>query len=50
MSVVHRLASTLAVVVLSGIIPQPADAQSITAAGDISSPPGARAATGAPPT
>jgi Calcineurin-like phosphoesterase len=40
MSVVHRLATTLAVVVLSGIIPQPADAQSITAAGDISSPPG----------
>ena len=40
MSFVRRLATTLAVVVLSGTIPQPADAQSITAAGDISSPPG----------
>ena len=40
MSFVHRLATTLAVVVLSGIIAQPAGAHSITAAGDISSPPG----------
>ena len=40
MSVVHRLATTLAVVVLSCSMLQPAHAQSITAAGDISSPPG----------
>ena len=40
MSVVHRLATTLAVVVLSFSMLQPAYAQSITAAGDISSPPG----------
>ena len=40
MSVVHRLATTLAVVVLSCSMLKPAHAQSITAAGDISSPPG----------
>jgi hypothetical protein len=40
MSVVHRLATTLAVVVLSCSMLQPAHAPSITAAGDISSPPG----------
>lgn len=39
MPVVHRLAITLTVIALSCVM-QPANAASLTAAGDISSPPG----------